>query len=229
MVGKVLSKQTIGHFKAIVFDMDGTLIDSEQVHVDAWKAVLGTYNLSFENEWFEQWIGVSDVALGTRIVNDYSLDIKAEELTQYKRASFRKFASIDLKLIAGVREGLERMKRYPMTIATMSSRADADLSLSATNLTPYFPDIVTSDDVKYHKPHPECYIKASSKLNVYPEQCFAVEDSVSGISAAKQAGCFTIGVANTIRSSFLNEADLVMTNTQDAIKWILAYFERSTS
>jgi beta-phosphoglucomutase-like phosphatase (HAD superfamily) len=72
-----------------------------------------------------------------------------------------------------------------------------------------------------HKPNPDCYLKAANDLGFDPSECIGIEDSASGIKAAKAAGLFIIGVATSLPAHFLTEADLILENTEGAIRWIL--------
>ena len=95
------------------------------------------------------------------------------------------------------------------------------ISLKGAQLFDFFQSVVTADDVLNHKPNPDCYLKAAESLGFAPSQCVGIEDSVSGIKAAKAAGLFIIGVSTSLPAHYLTDADLVLENTEEAIQWIL--------
>ena len=207
--------------KGIVFDMDGVLIDSEPVHIDAWNEVVAEFDLHFDTEWFHQWIGVSDRNFTTKLVQDYNLPIAPDTLLQEKRRVFESKIAESVLAHKGVKENLPRLNAYGLAVATSSNRTGAMMSLQGAGLFDFFQYVITADDVVNHKPNPDCYLKAAASLGYLPSECIGIEDSVSGIKAAKAAGMFVIGIATSLPAHYLTEADLVLENTEGAIQWIL--------
>lgn len=207
--------------KGIVFDMDGVLIDSEPVHIDAWNEVVAEFDLHFDTEWFHQWIGVSDRNFTTKLVQDYNLPIAPDTLLQEKRRVFESKIAESVLAHKGVKENLSRLNAYGLAVATSSNRTGAMMSLQGAGLFDFFQYVITADDVVNHKPNPDCYLKAAASLGYLPTECIGIEDSVSGIKAAKAAGMFVIGIATSLPAHYLTEADLVLENTEGAIQWIL--------
>lgn len=208
-------------YQAILFDMDGTLVDSEHLHIRAWQEVLQREHLDFPDSWFTQWIGISDVEFSRAITKQYALRREDGVLLQSKRDIFRQLAERELVLIQGVQDGLAALKDVPKVVATSSNRHDAVMSLQVTGLWAHFLGLVSIDDVTNPKPHPEPYTKAAELGGHAPHRCIAVEDSVSGIRSAKAAGCFTIAVGNSLPGEQLHAADLVLANTQEAMQYII--------
>ena len=209
------------NIKGIVFDMDGVLIDSEPVHIDAWNEVVAEFDLHFDTEWFHQWIGVSDRNFTTKLVQDYNLPIAPDTLLQEKRRVFESKIAESVLAHKGVKENLPRLNAYGLAVATSSNRTGAMMSLQGAGLFDFFQYVITADDVVNHKPNPDCYLKAAASLGYLPSECIGIEDSVSGIKAAKAAGMFVIGIATSLPAHYLTEADLVLENTEGAIQWIL--------
>ena len=207
--------------KGIVFDMDGVLIDSEPVHIDAWNEVVAEFDLHFDTEWFHQWIGVSDRNFTTKLVQDYNLPIAPDTLLQEKRRVFESKIAESVLAHKGVKENLPRLNAFGLAVATSSNRTGAMMSLQGAGLFDFFQYVITADDVVNHKPNPDCYLKAAASLGYLPTECIGIEDSVSGIKAAKAAGMFVIGIATSLPAHYLTEADLVLENTEGAIQWIL--------
>jgi HAD superfamily hydrolase (TIGR01509 family) len=208
-------------FKGIVFDMDGVLVDSEPLHIEAWNDVFAEYGLHFTNDWFHQWIGVLDRNFTTKMVELYPILTDADTLLYDKRRVFEAKIAQGVPAHKGVKELLPVLSSLRLAVATSSNYSGAMISLKGSGLYDYFQKIVTADDVTLHKPNPDCYLKAVAGLGLKPTECFGIEDSVSGIKAAKAAGLFVIGVATSLPAHYLTEADLVLENTEGAIHWIL--------
>ena len=207
--------------KGIVFDMDGVLIDSEPLHIEAWNDVVAEFGLYFDTEWFHQWIGVSDRNFTMQLVQNYNLPKTADALLQDKRRIFEGKISKSVPAHKGVKEGLPLLNAYGLAVATSSNKSGALISLAGAGLSSFFTYVITADDVLKHKPHPDCYQKAAASLGFDPSECIGIEDSTSGIKAAKAAGMFVIGVSTSLPAHYLTEADLVLENTEGAIRWIL--------
>lgn len=211
-------------YTAIIFDMDGTLVNSEQLHIDTWAYIFSQYNLPLTEQDVHQWIGVSDVLISKQLVNDFNLAITPEQLLLEKRTYYQTHSQPTVQALAGVREGIARLKGIPMAIATMSSKYEAKMSLQYTGLSQYFDIVITADDVPNHKPAPDCYLLAAQGINAKPSRCIALEDSVSGVSAAKAAGMFTIGLGNTIPLSKLEHADICFKDSKTAFEYLFEIF-----
>lgn len=210
------------NIKGIVFDMDGVLVDSEPIHIDAWNEIFGEFGHHFDMEWFHQWIGVSDKNFMLKIVEMYQIPADAEDLLQRKRAVFENKIAQGVPPHKGVKEILPELKHLKLAVATSSNRKGATISLQGSGLLPFFQSVVTADDVLKHKPNPDCYLKAVENLGLNPSDCIGIEDSVSGIKAAKTAGLFVIGVSTSLPAHHLTpHADLVLESTEGAVRWIL--------
>ena len=120
-----------------------------------------------------------------------------------------------------MKKSLPLLHAYDLAVATSSNRSGALMSLQGAGLYPFFKHVITADDVLNHKPNPDCYLKAAESLGFKPSECIGIEDSVSGIRAAKAAGLFIIGVSTSLPAHYLTDADLILDNTEEAIQWIL--------
>ena len=209
------------NIKGIVFDMDGVLVDSEPIHIDAWNAVVAEFGLYFDHAWFHQWIGVSDKNFVLKMIENYNLPIAADKLLQDKRRIFEAKIAQHVPAHKGVKVGLPLLKNFGLAVATSSNKSGALMSLKGAELYDFFQYVISADDVQNHKPAPDCYQKAAASLGFDPSECIGIEDSVSGIRAAKAAGMFVIGIATSLPAHYLTDADLVLENTEGAIQWIL--------
>lgn len=210
------------NIEGIVFDLDGTLVDSEPLHGEAWLSALSDQGLVFEWEWFETWIGKSDKLLAETVIAEFSLTIEIEALRALKRNKYYNLVAKHLKLFPGVMEGLRFFStKLPIGLATSSSATDVKAVFGAQPLAPLFRTIVHADHVMPNlKPAPDPYLLASQQLGINPENGIAMEDSVAGVKAAKTAGLFTIAICNSHAEEDLKAADRIFQTTSEGMDWI---------
>jgi HAD superfamily hydrolase (TIGR01509 family) len=186
--------------QAVVFDMDGLLIDSEVVVRAAVMRTAEAFDRDFPEALYAQAIGRSEadyVALVTaHFGDDFPMDrFMAEEALEVERA-FQ--AGVCLK--AGVVELVEEIEArgLPFALATSSSRKSAERHLREHGLWDRFRAVVGREDVDRHKPHPDPYLEAARRLGVAPGGCLALEDSHNGVRAAHAAGMMTVMVPDLL-------------------------------
>jgi len=191
--------------KAVLFDMDGTLVDSKRIHLDAWRIVFKRHNLKCTKAQLNSFFGRYDVDTFKDILkyNHVKGDPKklADERRKVSIALFKKH----MKLFPGAKELVHCIKAKK-ALGTSSSRAETNLFLKKYKF--HFDAVLCRGEVKNHKPNPELYLTLAKKLNVQPKDCIVVEDSVAGVEAAKRAGMFCIAVTNSYPAKALKKADL---------------------
>lgn len=185
---------------AIIFDLDGLLIDSERLIRDAMIAVAPRFGKPVDLAFFLTLIGHhrahNDIALMRHFGDGFAL----EEFHQAVRAHVQAEAAAGAALKAGVVELLDALDgaRLPRGIATSSSHEWVERHLTAHGLTHRFHAVVARGDYENAKPHPEPYLTAARQLGAAPEFCIALEDSYSGVTAAHAAGMMTIMVPDLL-------------------------------
>lgn len=182
--------------KAIIFDLDGTLVDTEPLHYASYKEAFKKYGVDLtEEQFYEHWTkkgkGVKDFLVERRI----NLDIESFR-TQKRKLYHAKLQTAPL-LIEGVTETLSFLnQKYRLAIATSSWRVDAELVLQRAGIAQYFKTIVTANEVKKEKPFPDCFLLVASILNIPPQEAIVIEDSEKGIIAAHRAGMKSVAIPN---------------------------------
>ncbi len=206
--------------KALFFDMDGTLLNSESLHEQAWFDTLAQFDLPLSKDWFHQWTGSTDYYLLEGIQNQFGVSLDFQALFEEKRNRFLSLAETSPLAFEGVLQGLQYLSQYfPIILVTSSTRIGAENVLKWANIRQYFKHTITFDDVINPKPHPEPYLMAAKYVGFNPSECVAFEDSIAGIEAAKVAGCYTVAVANSLSKDKLVRADLVMETSLEMMEW----------
>jgi beta-phosphoglucomutase-like phosphatase (HAD superfamily) len=183
-------------YLALLCDLDGTLADTEPLHCAAWlEALRETYQLSYDEHWFDQWVGTSDYIVAEWLVEHHQLKDSVEEIIGNKKTRFHALVGVSGRSFPGVVEELAKIQEYfPLAIATNSGRSDTDVVVPALGLDRFTDVVVTATDVENMKPAPDIYLLAAERLGVHAGACIAIEDSKPGGAAAKAAGCYLIGL-----------------------------------
>lgn len=184
------------NFLGLLCDLDGTLADTEPQHCTAWLEMLADdFQLSYDEHWFEQWIGTSDRTVAAWVIETHELTVSVDELTSAKQHRFHEIVRTSGRSFPGVAEQLTAISgNYPLAIATNSGRSDTDVVVPALGLDVFTDIIVTATDVANLKPAPDIYLLAAERLGLPADRCIAIEDSQPGGAAAKAAGCYLIGL-----------------------------------
>ncbi len=179
---------------ALIFDMDGTLIDSMPLHYQAWSEVAKTYQLPFSKERFYQLGGVPTYETLEILSREANVLIDIAQAKKLKESLYRS----QLDKVVAIPQTLEVVHRFyghkPMAIATGSSKTGAERVLGHLGLLDLFAAVLTADDVENHKPAPDVFLKAASALGIAPAQCVAFEDTDIGLQAIELAGMIAIDV-----------------------------------
>jgi len=213
-------------FDAIIFDFDGTLIDTETADFTACQMLYREHgaNLTLEY-WAPKIVGILD---GYDVLFDELIRRSNNGLT--RTDLWRRIHQLwdltlqDMGLMPGVERLLPELRAagYPLAIATASDRDWVNRWLAHFNLAPYFQTIATGDDVAHNKPAPDVYLLAASELSVRPARCLVFEDSMAGTRSAKSAGMTVVAVPSPVTQPLdFSQADRVIAGlAQVTPKWI---------
>jgi beta-phosphoglucomutase family hydrolase len=196
--------------RALIFDMDGTLVDSEKLHYKAWEQTLLEQGVeSFPFETFLQYIGSSNERLADDYITSHKLGVKIDILVRAKQKIYLDMIP-KIEILPGVREIIHRFHgRMLLAIGSSSHIIELNRILETLALTSYFNHVVGGDMVTRKKPDPEIYLHTCNLLGVKPSECAVFEDSEPGVAAAKAAGMIAIAIPNTM----LNDADFSIADT----------------
>jgi len=200
--------------EAVIFDMDGVIIDSEQEHYIANQKLFKELEIIPEALDYDSFVGLSSRIMWSKIKNDFNLMQSVNELMAMgEKAIMEHFSRIKLKEIPGIRDLIDYANERSMKIAIASSSPFAMIELVTYKLgiTEYFDLLVSGDLVKRGKPYPDIYNHTAANLMVTPENCVVIEDSYNGSQAAKKANMICIGYQNpTSGNQDLSACDLVV-------------------
>jgi HAD superfamily hydrolase (TIGR01509 family) len=185
-------------YRALLFDLDGTLAETDSLHLPTWVDVLRPYGIEVDEEFYRESISGRS---NSKIVEDLLPDLSAEEgrkLADAKEASFRERAH-ELEPLPGLLDFMEEARERGLSLALVTNAPEENVAaiLLALELGEFFDEVVLSDEVGPVKPDPAPYRAALGKLGVRPAGALAFEDSTSGIASSVAAGIPTVGIAST--------------------------------
>lgn len=185
--------------KAVIFDLDGVIVSTDEYHYQAWKTIADREGIYFDRSINERLRGVSrseslSIIL-ERAAREYS-DREKERLSKLKNDIYKKMLNrlTGSDILPGVRDNLRKLKDLGVKIAIASSSKNTPYILKRINMQNYFDAVADGNHISKSKPDPEVYLLAASLIQLKPEQCLAVEDAYAGIDAAKQGGFTTLAV-----------------------------------
>jgi len=186
--------------KAVIFDKDGVLSETFDIHAKAHLKVLADHDVKATKEDVAKKYGMLTSEILKEIMEDYGKKITeetAKKMAIEKDKIYLKLAEKELKLLPGVKEMLEYLKNkgYKIGLASSSSPGSIQQILRVTNIKKFFDATISGWDIKKGKPNPDIFLECAKKLKVKARECVVVEDSVYGIEAAKKAGMKCIAVA----------------------------------
>lgn len=206
---------------ALVFDMDGVIVDSNPVHTEAWRQYLARHGLAVDH--IEQRMhGKHNDAI---VAGFFGAPLNDEEIFHHgaeKERVYRQLMQpqLEARILPGLREFLDKYRSQPMAVASNAEPANVDFVLDRARLRRYFQVVIDGHSVAHPKPHPEIYLRAARELGVPPADCVVFEDSPSGVEAARQAGTRVVGISTTRRNPLAVDLEISDFLNPDLERWL---------
>ena len=212
--------------KAVLFDMDGVIVNTEPLHKKAYFQMFEDVNIDVSEEMYEAYTGQSTINICKDLCSHFSLSEAPETLMATKRKHFKHLFATDdeLDLLDGV---LQLIKDYynnglTLILASSASMPNINRIFERFELNQYFTNKLSGADLKASKPHPEIFIKAAQASGHIKDNCMVIEDSTNGIAAAKGAGIFCVGYDSIYsKNQDYSKADVVISDF-NAIAYVKA-------
>ncbi|MCD6202406.1 MAG: beta-phosphoglucomutase family hydrolase [Bacteroidales bacterium] len=200
-MGQVLTPEEVilkikSSFSALIFDLDGTLTDSNPAHLEAWTRACKAFGIEYPQDKFYYFAGLSSLKIAEEILEMYG---KKEEISACD-LSARKEKEFDLlqEKVKPIEPVLHIVRHFygklPMAVGTGRLKASSFKTLEHLGLTRYFDVIIAADEVNHHKPEPDTFLLCAHKMDVNPNKCLVFEDAERGLEAARKAGMEVINV-----------------------------------
>lgn len=192
-------EEMLSQAKGLIFDCDGTLVDSFPVYSRAWTAGFALSGATMSVDWYEKRNGLSEHVLMDDFERDHGVILDRDSVIRTMRTQCLELMGEHLKEIEVVTSIARRFKGHlPLAVASGGSRAIVTASLSALGIAALFDTVVTFDDVGMAKPAPDLFLEAAQRMAVAPGHCLVFEDSAQGLEAALHARMPVIDVATLI-------------------------------
>lgn len=198
--------------EAVLWDLDGVIADTAEYHYRAWQEIFGRSGVVFTKEDFMRHFGrrhdtIINFALGDRISQE-----EFDAVTEEKQNTYRRLVSQNIRALPGALELIRDLgeRKIKTAIASSAPPENIDVILQGLGLADAFQAIANGTEVAESKPSPQIFLLAASKLGIEPGNCVVIEDAISGVDGAKQAGMKCVAVTNSHPKSSLKKADLVV-------------------
>ena len=214
-------------FRAVIFDLDGVLADSEPWWGEIDKKLLAECGVRYRGEYHREVLGVSYRLAVEFYKKAFGLSVPTEEMMRRRGEIATDFFADRIGLFPSTREVLKQLRQMNLrlAVATSSVSASARPFLERHKLTPFFDVIVTGDEIERGKPHPDIYLRTAEKLVLAAAACLVIEDSLSGVAAAKAAKMRVAAIPDTRLvdpSEYKKQADFVLGNLSEVPTLFLA-------
>jgi HAD superfamily hydrolase (TIGR01509 family) len=214
-------------FHAVLFDHDGTLVESEGQHFALWNQVLAPYGFALTLAQYKDfYAGVPTDANAVDLVERFGVREAPEVLARLKNESARAYLqTAAFPLMPGVRASIAQLQaaRLRLGVVTGARGYAIDATLRSHDLAPAFETVVSADDVVHSKPAPDCYLLALQRMGVPPGHAVAFEDTEHGVAAAIAAGMACVAIPTEMSASHdFSAATVTVPTMQDAVRWVLA-------
>jgi len=201
--------------------MDGVLVDSEPFYKIMNMDYFSELGIKMDHKEYNGYVGMSSQKMWSRIKSNYDLNESVGELMKSEKD--RMYMTLNSDQISEPIEGIRELinifsaKGFKLSVASSSSAANISLVLDKLNLKQHFEFIISGEEVQNGKPSPDIFLRAAEYFNAHPEDCFVIEDSANGVTAAKSAGMHCIGFRNSNSGEQkIDHADIIVNSFSSA-------------
>lgn len=211
----------------VLWDLDGTIVDTGEFHYRSWAQVMPEFGIPFDRETFRRSFGMNNAGVLSVFMGRTPDPDLVKTISERKEAAFRDLLRGHVQALPGVQDWLARLQCWgvPEAIASSAPPANIDLMLEELGIRPYFTAIVTGAGLP-SKPDPAVFLRAADTLGVPPQRCVVMEDAVAGVEAARRASMRCVAVTTTNPPEALQAADIVIARFdqlgEDAFRSLLA-------
>lgn len=197
----------MNQFPALIFDMDGVIVDTEALHAEAKRTAFEYYQIEVPENLYAEFRGRSDADMVEQVVKEYgAAHLSAADVLNYKHAVF---STLHEKIapVEGVLEFIRLARRHfdKLAVTTSATKDNQEFTFDKFGLVPFFDVVVTAQEIRQTKPHPDPYLVTTRQLGLDPASCMVIEDSKNGILSAKAAGCVVVAITTSFSASELKE------------------------
>ncbi len=219
-------------FRAVLFDMDGVIIDSEPLHMKAFQLSMKDYGIELSDEYCYQFIGRTDRYMVEVLIDTYKLTDSVETVLHHKKDTLKRLEEeVGYPPVPYVKELIQILHQNGIKLAIASSSPMTAIRETAIThgLTEYFDEYVSGTELKNSKPAPDIFLKAAQMLGVEPSECLVIEDSEHGVAAAKAAQMTCVGFYNpNSGNQDLSKADIIVEGFEEIdYDFLLTVYQRS--
>ena len=186
------------NIKAVIFDMDGVIVESEERNYKAKLKVLEPFGVTFDYKYYSQFPGNSNIVVWQKIIDDFNIDVSAQEMHEVDLVARDDLIKQEGHIaIDGALELIEKLsKKYVLALASGSPKHIIEDTVKFFNIEKYFKFIISGETIENCKPAPDIFLISAKNIGVAPPNCVVIEDSANGVKAAKSAGMKCIGYVN---------------------------------
>jgi beta-phosphoglucomutase len=195
------------NIQAVLWDLDGVLVDSGEAHYQSWANVLRDYHIPFSREKFKEIFGMHNESSMIHLLGKDAAESVWQEISDKKEMAFREGLRGKVELLPGVEQWLHRLiqEHIPSAVASSAPMENIDAIVDEAGIRPLFKAIISGVGHP-GKPEPWVFLEASRQVGVSPQHCLVIEDSVAGITAARAGGMYCLGVTTTNQAEVLRQA-----------------------
>lgn len=184
--------------KAVIFDMDGVVAETERIHIEAEMQTMSKYGIRISEDELHEYTGTTAKVMFTELIKKYGLNTTFDKMFDEKEKVLFKLLEEGVQPTKGVVDLLFKLKKMKkkLAIASSSHRRMIEYVLKKLEIADFFDSVVGAEDVTRSKPDPEIFLITARRLKVKPEECLVIEDSELGVKAAKKANMKCLGYIN---------------------------------